>query len=340
MISKYLLFPYYLTLKIRHRLYDSGRIQSRNWLTPVISVGNVTVGGTGKTPAVEYLLSIYPESYRPAVLSMGYKRNTKGFILVGTDSDAKAVGDEPLQIKRKFPKAIVACCKDRCEGIDKLLTLPNPPGIIILDDGFQFRGVTPTKNILLIDYNRPIFKDELLPLGHLRDLPEQIRRADAVIITKCPGYLEEAEKRRLIEINRIPHGTKVFFSTVEYCRPKAVFEGIGDNRYIYAKDVYLFSGIARPKPIKIQLMDNYEEIVTVSYPDHHNFTKSDIGNIWNFGRKHPLFLLLTTEKDAQRLLHNEWIPQQMKVRTFCLPVKMKFLEEDEEAAFNHWLFYE
>jgi len=340
MISKYLLFPYYLTLKARHKLYDSGKIQSRQWLTPVISVGNVTVGGTGKTPAVEYILSTYSESCHPAVLSRGYKRKSKGFVLVETDSTAEMVGDEPLQIKRKFPNVTVACCKNRCEGIDKLLALPNPPGVIILDDGFQYRDVKPTKNILLIDYNRPIFKDELLPMGQLRDLPEQIRRADAVIITKCPGYMEEEERRRLIELNRIPYGVKVFFSTVEYCQPKAVFEGIGDNRYIYARDVYLFSGIARPKPIKIQLMDKYDEILTVSYPDHHFFSKGDIQNIWHFGRRHPLFLLLTTEKDAQRLLHNKWIPQQMKVRTFYLPIKMAFLDESEQTAFNHWLLFE
>ena len=340
MISKYLLFPYYLTLKIRHKLYDSGKIQSRQWLTPIISVGNVTVGGTGKTPAVEYILGAFPENIRTAVISMGYKRKSKGFVFVETDSDAEMVGDEPLQIKRKFPKTVVACCKDRCESIDKILTLPEPPDVIIMDDGFQFRDVTPTKNIMLIDYSRPIFNDELLPMGHLRDLPEQIRRADAVIITKCPGYLSEEERRHLIEINRIPEKTKVFFSTIEYCQPKAVFEGIGDNRYIYAKDVFVFSGIAKPKPIKIRLMDSYDDIVSVSYPDHHIFSKSDIRNIWQFGRRHPLYLMLTTEKDAQRLLHNPWIPKQMKVRTFYLPIKMSFLEESGQAAFDHWLIYE
>jgi len=340
MISKYLLFPYYLTLKLRHKFYDTGKYPTRQWMTPIISVGNVTVGGTGKTPAVEYILNTFPVHYNLAVLSLGYKRKSKGFVIVEKDADARMVGDEPLQIKRKFPRVTVACCKDRCEGIDRLLAMEKAPDLIILDDAFQFRGVTPSKSILLIDYNKPIFKDELLPLGHLRDLPEQIKRADAVIITKCPGWVDEEERRHLIEINRIPHDTKVFFSTVEYCQPKAVFEGIGDNRYIYARDVYVFSGIANPKPIKLHLMDDYDDIITVSYPDHHNFSKSDIKSIWHFGRKHPLYLLLTTEKDSQRLLYNKWIPQQMKVRTFCLPIQMAFIDIDQKKAFDHWLLHE
>jgi len=337
MISKFLLFPYYLVLKIRHRLYDKGKLESRSWMTPIISVGNVTVGGTGKTPAVEYILNQFPPSFCPAVLSRGYKRKSKGFILVETDSNAEMTGDEPLQIKRKFPNVTVACCKNRKEGIDKLLALPTPPQIIILDDGFQYRGVTPSKNILLIDYSHPVFKDELLPLGRLRDLPEQIHRADAIIITKCPEYLEMEERNKIIALNHIPSDKKVFFSTVRYCQPKPVFEGIGDNRYIYARDVYMFSGIAKPKPIRIHLMDNYDDIITESYPDHHDFSRSDINHIWHFGRRHPLYLLMTTEKDAQRLLHNKYIPQQMKVRTFYLPIEMAFLTEEEARDFNSFV---
>lgn len=331
--SKIFLFPYWLTLKIRHRLYDRGRLGTNSWMTPIISVGNLSAGGTGKTPMVEFILANLPGFCRPAVLSRGYRSKGKGFRPVNTDDDALFVGDEPLQIKRKFPRAIVACCRDRVKGVNSLLTLPEPPDVIILDDGFQRRDITPSNNILLIDYRRPLSGDNLLPLGRLRDLPEQIRRADTVVITKCPPYLSPEERSAAIAANRIPAGKRVYFATTVYDKPKAVFEGTGDNRYIYAKDVFCFTGIANPKPLTVRLIDDYENIVCRHFPDHHNFSRSDINSLWQYGRKHPLCLMLTTEKDSQRLLHNAFVPQQMKVRTFCIPIRTEFLTPAEHDSF-------
>ncbi|MBO4767956.1 MAG: tetraacyldisaccharide 4'-kinase, partial [Bacteroidales bacterium] len=216
MISKVLLFPYYLTLKIRNKLYDSGRKATYSFDTPVICIGNVTVGGTGKTPMAEYAVRVYLERYRVAVLSMGYKRRSKGFVVVGVDDTADQVGDEPLQIKRKFPNITVAVDRNRKRGIDNLLSLADRPEVIILDDGFQRREILPRKTVFLVDYNRPIFKDELLPIGRLRDLPDQIRRARAVVITKCPEYTDEWECEKLRKLTRVKPDQELFFSKVKY----------------------------------------------------------------------------------------------------------------------------
>ncbi|MBQ7575356.1 MAG: tetraacyldisaccharide 4'-kinase, partial [Bacteroidales bacterium] len=155
MISKVLLFPYYLTLKIRNSLYDSGRKATYSFDVPIICIGNVTVGGTGKTPMTEYAVRVYSEKYRVAVLSMGYKRRSKGFVVVGVNDSAEQVGDEPLQIKRKFPNITVAVDRNRKRGIDNLLSLADRPEVIILDDGFQRREIVPRKTVFLVDYNRP-----------------------------------------------------------------------------------------------------------------------------------------------------------------------------------------
>lgn len=334
--SKILLFPYYVTLKIRHRLYDSGKLKSEAYLTQIISVGNVTVGGTGKTPMVELIIRSLGASRHLAVLSRGYKGSNKGFKMVADTDDALVVGDEPLQIKRKYPKISVAVSPDRGAGVKSLMIQGIQPDVIILDDGFQRRDIIPGKNILLIDYNRPIFSDELLPLGRLRDLPEQIRRADSVVFTKCPGYLSEEERE---EACRKAHVTsqKVFFASVSYGKPKAVFSRKGNNRYIYARNVFVFAGIAKPDPMLEQLSRSYAIIGKSIFPDHHRFSRYDVESLWRFAAKHPLSVIMTTEKDAQRLLNNKYVPEQMKERLFYLPIETSFLTPEESDAFVRYL---
>jgi len=337
MISKAILFPYYITLKIRHRLYDKGKKKTYSFDVPVICIGNVTVGGTGKTPMTEYAVRLYSEKYKVAVLSLGYKRKSRGFILVNENDTAERVGDEPLQIKRKFPNIAVAVDKNRKRGIENLLSQTERPDVIILDDGFQRREILPAKNVFLVDYNRPIFKDELLPLGRLRDLPSQIRRAKAVVITKCPEYLDEWGRDKMRKITRIKPGQEVFFSKVRYCQPRAIFEGLGDPRYIYSKTVYLFTGIANARPLEEWLIGQYDHIVHEKFPDHHKFTRGDVRKIRSYAHKNPLSILLTTEKDAQRLLHCPYVPEELKVRLFYLPIETDFVTEDDKARFDKYL---
>ena len=336
MISKVLLFPYYLTLKIRNKLYDSGRKATYSFDTPVICIGNVTVGGTGKTPMAEYAVRVYLERYRVAVLSMGYKRRSKGFVVVGVDDTADQVGDEPLQIKRKFPNITVAVDRNRKRGIDNLLSLADRPEVIILDDGFQRREILPRKTVFLVDYNRPIFKDELLPIGRLRDLPDQIRRARAVVITKCPEYTDEWECEKLRKLTRVKPDQELFFSKVKYCQPKPIFEEVGDPRYIYSKSVYLFTGVANPRPLEEWLCGQYDTISHEKFKDHHKYTKSDIHKIKTYADKNPLSILLTTEKDAQRLRSAD-VPESLKVRLFYLPIEIDFLTDDDRQRFNQYL---
>ncbi len=336
-LSLILLGPYWLVLAIRQRRYRTGKKNHASFPMPVISVGNITVGGTGKTPMAEYLIEALSADHRVAVLSRGYRRRTRGFRMVETTSTAEASGDEPLQMKRKFPQTIVAVDRNRKQGIETLLTLPNPPDAVILDDGFQQMDVRPSHNLLLISYERPVNRDRLLPFGRLRDLPKRVADADAVIFTKCPDWLDEEDRARLRAENKVTPEQPVFFTRMDYGEPKAVFEGIGNNRYIYAKEVILFTGIANPKPLAASLTDRYEQIWQKHFPDHHYFTRADLRTLWHAACAHPLSVLMTTEKDAQRLLHNRFVTEEMKERLFYLPVRTAFLTVAEETAFLKYI---
>ena len=339
MISRAALFPYWLVLRIRHALYDSGRWKSVTHPVPVISVGNLTVGGTGKTPMVEYLVNLLQGSCRVAVLSRGYKRRSKGFHIVTEDDTADVAGDEPLQVKRKFPHVLVAVDKDRNHGVAQLLALSEAerPQLVLLDDGFQYRKLQPATNLVLVDYNRPVFKDELLPFGHLRDLPEQIRRADAVVVTKSPRYLDEWERGKVRQLTRLRPEQPLFFATVKYGDPLPVFRWEADKRYIYSKDVFLFSGVADDRPLRVHLTDRYEHIDHKRFGDHHRFTRADLRLLAREVRRNPRAVLLTTEKDAMRLLHCGRLDPEVRRRLFYLPITMEFLTAEEAASFDETL---
>lgn len=336
MVSKLLLFPYWLTLRLRNRKYDSGKAQTTSFDDiPVISVGNITAGGTGKTPMVEYIIRMLQDEYKVAVLSRGYKRTSKGFHIVEAGDSALEAGDEPLQIKRKFPGVIVAVDKDRVRGVRQLKELPEGrPDVVILDDGFQYRRLKPALNIVLQDYFRPIFKDELLPLGRLRDLPEQVGRADVVICTKCPDMLNDWDKSQMKQLTRTRPEQEFLFARTSYIDPVAVFPESGDKRYIYSKEVFVFTGIASDKPILLHLSEKYEWISHEKYPDHHKFSAADIRHLNSFAHKHPRALILTTEKDAQRLGDCTGLGDEFKSRLFYMPVLSSFLSVAETRRFD------
>ena len=336
MISSVILFPYWLVLRIRHALYDSGRCKAVSHSVPVISVGNLAVGGTGKTPMVEYLVTLLQGSCRVAVLSRGYKRKSKGFRLVEAEDTTDQAGDEPLQIKRKFPDVLVAVDKNRNRGVEQLLALPEGqrPELVILDDGFQYRRLKPATDLVLVDYSRPLFKDNLLPVGRLRDLPEQIRRAKAVVITKSPCYLDEWERTKIRQLNRLRNEQPIFFSTIKYGEPLPVFRWEADKRYIYSKEVFLFSGVADDRPLRVHLTDHYEHIDHKRYGDHHRFTRGDLKALARYVRRNPRTVLLTTEKDAMRLVHCDRLDPEVRRRLFYLPVETEFLTWEEGEAFD------
>lgn len=355
MLDSFLLFPYWLALKLRHRRYDSGRAKSFKAEVPTICIGNVTVGGTGKTPHTEMVLRMLLNSdewamRNLAVLSRGYKRKSKGFHEVRLTDNVSQSGDEPLQIKRKFPLVTVAVDADRVEGCKKLV---NPEGdsapadLIILDDGFQYRKLRADLNIVLVDFNRPASSDLLLPLGRLRDLRERVWDADILVITKCRETLDEQEKEEFAASIGLkdydwyncsattPAGKHidVFFTCTRYEQCTPVFD-ISNPRFIYSKKLVLVTGIAGNTAMRDHLSLQYEIVRCFSFPDHHRFTARDFQRIRSVIKHNPTAVILTTEKDAQRIMDCTGVPESVKERMFCLPIRSAFITEVERDNFR------
>ena len=311
---------YKLVLALRNLMYDKGWKKSHEAHVPTVCVGNITVGGTGKTPHTEMILrkllgSDSWGSRQLAVLSRGYKRKSHGFQVAGTDASARQMGDEPLQMARKFPMVTVAVDKNRIHGCEQLSGVD----LIILDDAFQYRRLRPTLNIVLVDYNRPIFEDRLMPFGHLRDLPSQLRRAQVVIVSKSPAELDQVERGEWRSRLNLREDQELYFTTVSYCPPEPVFPE-ADPHYIYSKR-----------------LDTYKMVEKLEFPDHHRFTSSDIRSIAAAVKANPTACLMTTEKDAQRLRDCKNIPEDVRKRLFYLPIEATFLTPEEDAAFTETL---
>ncbi|MCH5228919.1 MAG: tetraacyldisaccharide 4'-kinase [Muribaculaceae bacterium] len=319
---------------VRNWMFEQKILKSVEYDVPVIGVGNLTVGGTGKTPHVEYIVSHLAVGYKVAVLSRGYKRKTKGFVLANAKSTPSSIGDEPYQIYQKFNgRVIVAACESRRKGIEELLKLFPDLDVIVLDDSFQHRWVKPKISILLTDYSRPFYKDKLLPLGRLRESPRQVNRADMVIVTKCPENLQPISYRIASKDLDLMKFQKLFFSRYDYGELKPVF--VDDAPYdvsLYEfteKDaVMLLTGIAHPRYF-VRYFRQYPFKVKVDhYPDHHDFSKRDIQDIEKKFRKlageHKI--IVTTEKDAVRLMHNPYFPKELKPFTFYLPVNVRMVK--------------
>ncbi|SHF77982.1 lipid-A-disaccharide kinase [Mariniphaga anaerophila] len=342
---KILLYPfaflYGVGVYVRNRLYDLNLIKSKEFDLPVISIGNITVGGTGKTPHVEYLVELLKEKFEVATLSRGYKRKTKGFKQVEIDSAVSEAGDEPLQIKKKFPEITVSVCEDRVEGVEKLLDSPDikSPDVVLLDDAFQHRRITPGINILLIDYNRPIKKDNLLPAGRLRESAVQMRRANIIIFTKCPhGEVTPIMRRILQKEVKLKPYQELFFTTFEYEKIKPVFSDAGTQPDLSEKGLTAFlvvTGVAFPRLIPQYLRQFASETDFIQFPDHHYYSADDIQQIMNkFNKlKTSKKIIVTTEKDAVRFAGMPELDEQFKSVLYYLPVKVQFLDE-EGKMFN------
>lgn len=340
---KILLYPFSLlygfAVFIRNRLFDLNLLKSAEFDVPVISVGNITVGGTGKTPHIEYLVKLLKENFEVATLSRGYKRKTKGFRSVELGSTVDETGDEPLQLKHKFPEITVAVCEKRVQGVEQLIheETQKTPDVILLDDAFQHRHITPGINILLIDYNRPVKDDILLPAGRLRESKSQMRRANIIIFTKCPQEISPIKKRTLQNDVHLKQYQELFFTTFEYEKIKPVYteNGLNEIGNIYEYSILVVTGIASPQSAHKYLNTISNEIKTKVFPDHYYFSANDIESIMNdFDEiKSEKKIIVTTEKDALRFKNLPDVSEAFKNVLYYLPVHVKFLDE-EEKVFN------
>lgn len=322
-------------VNIRNFLFDRKILRSKSFDLPVISVGNITVGGSGKTPHVEYLIRLLQDKYRVAVLSRGYKRRSKGFILADAKHRTEDVGDEPYQLKKKFGQIHVAVDADRCHGIETLRSLSETKDtqVILLDDAYQHRYVKPGINILLVDYHRLIIYDRLLPAGRLREPKESKSRADIVIVTKCPQDMTSMDYRVIKKALDLYPYQMLLFSSIDYGRLQPMY--CGGSRTLSSitkkENILLLTGIASPEQLLLDLQPYTKNITHLSFPDHHQFTNDDLETInTTFAEMPSPKTIITTEKDAARLFGMKGLNEQTRHHLYILPIKIKFMQEGEE----------
>ena len=341
-ILYYLLLPlswlYGLVIRLRNKLFDWSILKSEEFDVPIISVGNLTVGGTGKTPFVEYLIEHLSSEYNIAVLSRGYKRQTKGFVLATNKSTPKTIGDEFYQIYQKYGyKVKIAVCENRSKGIKELINLGLNINLIILDDAFQHRYVLPKTSVLLMDYNRPVYEDKLLPLGRLRENIEAVSRADFVVVTKCPETLTPIDFRLIKKRLELFAFQRLYFSKIAYGSLTPVFDDV-QSYSIYLSQltkndtIMLLTGIANPRSF-VKYFNQFEcKIKICHYSDHHDFSRSDILNISKVFTQisSERKIIITTEKDSVRLSTNPYFPHELKQLVYFIPIKHEVLNRFEE----------
>lgn len=330
---KVLLLPFALVYgavsTIRNWLFDSGILKSKAYGVPVVVVGNITVGGTGKTPHIEYLAHLLADRCRLAVVSRGYGRATKGYLEVEAGSLASSVGDEPLQIKRKFPGMTVAVDEVRTHAIDKLLK-DGVANTFLLDDAFQHRHVKAGVNVVLVDYNRPIFFDVMLPAGRLREPRHNIDRADMVIVSKCPCSLGESDKSSFVSRLNLKRNQPVFFTRIGYAKLQPInnAQPVEDLKGL---QVLAVTGISQPERMYQYLRNSGADLHYVEFADHHAFTSIDIDNVKSTfeALNDEKAIVVFTEKDVARL-SPELRLKLGNVPAYCLPIQVEFLSDADK----------
>jgi tetraacyldisaccharide 4'-kinase len=325
---------YGLGVRVRNFLFDIHVLKSRIFSGTVISVGNITVGGTGKTPHIEYLVRLLSPKHRVAVLSRGYLRQSKGFQLADEHATAQSIGDESLQIYSKFPDCLVAVDKKRVNGIERLYRSALPPDVTLLDDAFQHRWVKPQFSILTIDYHRPLWRDHLLPLGRLREPKSSIRRADAVIVSKCPKELSDETMSFWRNNLHLQAHQRLFFSTVCYHQPTALFSSqacpsIWQNR----PDVLVVTGIVSAKGLYDYLKPLANTVYPMPFADHHPFSRNDWHTISQKFEtiSHPDKVIVVTEKDKVRLMSDPALPDRLKPHLYSVGIEIRFSGDTGET---------
>ena len=324
-LLRYILFPvmpiYFAVTWLRNILFDLGIKKSISYNFPVICVGNLSVGGTGKTPMIEYLINLLKDHYKVGTLSRGYKRKTEGFQLANKTSTAESIGDEPFQFYTKFKnEVVVAVDSDRQNGIEELRSLENYPEIILLDDAFQHRKVKAGFNILLTTYSHPYFSDVVLPTGNLREPKSGAKRANIIIVTKCPENLSEVERKIIIDKIKLKEYQYIFFSTIAYSN--IIISNTTEKDIDNLQAFTLVTGIANAEPLVNFLKVKNLNFEHLNYKDHYDFTAKDILEL---NKKE---LIIATEKDFMRLKQFE----SLKNKLFYLPITVKI---SDETKFNN-----
>lgn len=323
---------------VRNFLFNTGVLKQRSFDVPVVVVGNLVVGGTGKTPHTEYIVSRLCMHYKMAVLSRGYKRKTSGFVMASNNLTSYDLGDEPYQIYRKYGACVkVAVCESRVKGIEKLLEINPELNLIVLDDAFQHRYVKPKVAVVLTDYRRLPCDDKMLPLGELREPKEGLNRADIVVVTKCPADIKPIDVNVVKKKLNLAPWQKVFFSSYRYKELKAVFSEdnpyLPDLNWLNSQDTILVvTGIANPVPMVRYLKKFNAKVKVIHFSDHHDYTRDDLNFIAKTYGSLPgeRKFIITTEKDAVRLINNAYFPHALRKVMFYLPIEVEFLPGEDE----------
>lgn len=331
---------YGVVTAVRNFLFDIKLLKEMSFSVPIVVVGNLAVGGTGKTPHVEYIVSHLQRNYHLAILSRGYKRSTRGFVMATQRSTPADIGDEPFQMYQKFDGNVpVAVCEDRVAGINELLAIDPAINLVILDDAFQHRSVKPTLAILLTDYSHPLFEDKMLPYGTLRESKSGLKRADIIISTKTPARVSALDMHIFEENLKMQPWQKLYFSRLNYCSLMPVFPDQAPPvapalDWLTSSDMLLaISGIGNPRPF-VRFIKRFKAKVRVNtFPDHHNFTRKDMQLIQQrFETMKGLRnFIITTEKDAVRISASPYFPHQLKPYIYYLPITVDIMRGEGDA---------
>ncbi len=330
-------FFYGLVIRIRNYLYDSGRIESTSFGVPIISIGNLTTGGSGKTPHIEYLIKLFQDEYQAATISRGYGRKSKGYILAELPANTHLIGDEPMQYLTKFKKVLVCVSEDRAEAVTNLLKREKQPQVILLDDAFQHRRIVPGINILLIEFDSIFNKDFLLPAGNKREPWSSAKRADIVLISKSPSILAPVERKKITEYIRLITEKPLFFTYIKYGELARVFGNHNSMQmgleYYREKSftILLLAGIANPSGLIEYLRRFTDKLEILVFNDHHEFHKKDVLTIKqtfdNIASANKI--IVTTEKDMMRLKNPDIDITIQKLPLFFLPIEIAFHQDEE-----------
>jgi len=327
---------YYLIIQGRHLLFDIGLLPSKSYQIPTISIGNLSMGGSGKTPHTEYLIRLLSNDFKLAVLSRGYKRKTCGFVLADTDSEFKDIGDEPLQYLKKFGgKITLAVDEDRCHGVETLTKQVPDLELVLLDDAMQHRYITPGLSVLLTDYRNLYCDDMMFPSGSLRDVKNAAKRADIIIVTKTEKILSPIIRREIKKKLHPYSFQKLYFSYLKYKHPVSIFSGkeiVLKKRY---SSIIMFSGVANSYPMKDHLRYYCRELISLDFPDHHEYRRRDVEEITRIYEDQFTNnkIVITTEKDAMRLVNSPYLRLLKDLPLYYLPIEVK-LHGQDEAKFN------
>lgn len=324
-----LFFPFSILygwlMLVRNRQFDNGQRRQTSFDRVVISVGNLSTGGTGKTPMIEFLVNKLKDQYKLATISRGYGRRTKGFRLASDADNAKSIGDEPLQFYRKFGQdVLVSVCEERILAIPSILMEKDDVEVFLLDDAYQHRKVARDYNIMLSDYHHPFYKDFVLPTGNLREPRRGAQRADAIVITKCPDLSEQEKRKVIAAVKAYNDSAPIYFSQIAYKKIAPVF-GV----YKIPQEIALLTGVAKAQPIADHLSNSYRVLKHLEYADHYNFRSGDLDEIEKALKKIETKALVTTEKDMVRLLPFKSHSLFKAVDLFYLPIEFKIDREDD-----------